>query len=57
MVIMQSWPVGSSHVTMRRGCRPLIEDKWSLLVVSMLGPGPKRFTELKRVSATSASGC
>jgi DNA-binding HxlR family transcriptional regulator len=33
---------------MRRGCRPLIEDKWSLLVISMLGPGPRRFTELKR---------
>ena len=33
---------------MRRGCRPLIEDKWSLLAVSLLGPGPRRFTELKR---------
>jgi DNA-binding HxlR family transcriptional regulator len=33
---------------MRHGCRPLIEDKWSLLVVSMLGAGPRRFTELKR---------
>src|SRR3569833_1941045 len=40
--------LGSLEVTMRRGCRPLIEDKWSSLVVSMLGPGPKRFTELKR---------
>ena len=33
---------------MRTGCRPLIEDKWSLLVIAMLGPGPRRFTELKR---------
>jgi DNA-binding HxlR family transcriptional regulator len=33
---------------MRHGCRPLIEDKWSLLVISMLGPGPVRFTELRR---------
>jgi DNA-binding HxlR family transcriptional regulator len=33
---------------MRSGCRPLIEDKWSLLVISMLGGGPRRFTELKR---------
>ncbi|WP_433088858.1 winged helix-turn-helix transcriptional regulator [Dactylosporangium sp. CA-052675] len=33
---------------MRSGCRPLIEDKWSLLVIAMLGPGPRRFTELKR---------
>jgi DNA-binding HxlR family transcriptional regulator len=33
---------------MRSGCRPLIEDKWSLLVIALLGPGPMRFTELKR---------
>ncbi|WP_127506197.1 winged helix-turn-helix transcriptional regulator [Actinoplanes solisilvae] len=33
---------------MRSGCRPLIEDKWSLLVISMLGAGPRRFSELKR---------
>ncbi|MGI5183498.1 winged helix-turn-helix transcriptional regulator [Dactylosporangium sp. CA-152071] len=33
---------------MRSGCRPLIEDKWSLLVISMLDAGPRRFSELKR---------
>jgi DNA-binding HxlR family transcriptional regulator len=33
---------------MRTGCRSLIEDKWSLLVVSMLGSGQRRFTQLKR---------
>jgi DNA-binding HxlR family transcriptional regulator len=35
------------------GCRArevleLVADKWSLYVVSCLGPGPRRFTELKR---------
>lgn len=34
--------------TRRSGCRPLIEDKWSLAIVSSLGSGPLRFTELKR---------
>ena len=33
---------------MRTGCRPIIEDKWSLVVVNSLGTGPRRFTELKR---------
>ncbi|GAA1560614.1 helix-turn-helix domain-containing protein [Dactylosporangium maewongense] len=33
---------------MRSGCRPLIEDKWSLHVISMLDAGPRRFSELKR---------
>ena len=32
----------------RTGCRPIIEDKWSLAVVTSLGAGPLRFTELKR---------
>src|SRR4051812_24743390 len=26
----------------------LVGDKWSLLVIALLGPGPRRFTELKR---------
>jgi DNA-binding HxlR family transcriptional regulator len=30
------------------GCRHLIEDKWALRIVSVLGAGPHRFTELKR---------
>jgi DNA-binding HxlR family transcriptional regulator len=35
------------------GCRArevldLVADKWSLFVVSSLGPGPRRFTEIKR---------
>ena len=36
-------------------CRPVtavlsrVGDKWSVLVVSMLGPGPKRFNEIRRV--------
>jgi DNA-binding HxlR family transcriptional regulator len=32
----------------RAGCRPIIEDKWSLVLVSTLGAGPLRFTELRR---------
>ncbi|SHN75663.1 winged helix-turn-helix transcriptional regulator [Cryptosporangium aurantiacum] len=32
----------------RAGCRPLIDDKWSLVVISFLGSGPRRFTELRR---------
>lgn len=35
------------------GCRArevldLVADKWSLYVVAFLGPGPRRFTELRR---------
>jgi len=41
--------VGVAEETHRRaGCRPMIEDKWSLTVVSALGAGPRRFTQLKR---------
>jgi DNA-binding HxlR family transcriptional regulator len=41
---------GTSH---RAPCRArevldLVADKWSLYVVSFLGDGPRRFTELKR---------
>ena len=31
-----------------RGVLELVGDKWSLYVVSFLGDGPRRFTELKR---------
>src|SRR5215218_7424631 len=30
----------------------LVGDKWTLLVIAMLGPGPRRFTELKREIGT-----
>lgn len=30
----------------------LVGDKWSLLVISMLGSGPRRFSELKREIGT-----
>jgi DNA-binding HxlR family transcriptional regulator len=30
----------------------LVGDKWSLLVISLLGGGPRRFTELKREIGT-----
>lgn len=30
------------------GCKAIVADKWSLLLVSDLGDGPRRFTELKR---------
>ncbi|TQS43012.1 winged helix-turn-helix transcriptional regulator [Cryptosporangium phraense] len=32
----------------RVGCRPIVEDKWSLVIVEFLGHGPRRFTELRR---------
>ena len=30
------------------GCKAIVAEKWSLLVVTALGAGPRRFTELKR---------
>ncbi|PRY21345.1 winged helix-turn-helix transcriptional regulator [Pseudosporangium ferrugineum] len=33
---------------MTASCRSLIDDKWALRIVSALGAGPHRFTELKR---------
>jgi DNA-binding HxlR family transcriptional regulator len=30
------------------GCKAIVAEKWSLLVVTGLGAGPRRFTELKR---------
>jgi DNA-binding HxlR family transcriptional regulator len=30
------------------GCKAIMADKWSLLLISDLGAGPRRFTELKR---------
>lgn len=42
---------GASH----EGCRPVVEvlarvgDKWTALVVILLGNGPKRFNELRRL--------
>jgi len=32
----------------RVGCRPILEDKWALVVVDSLATGARRFTELKR---------
>ena len=32
----------------RGGCKAVVADKWSMRVVTTLGPGPRRFTELKR---------
>jgi DNA-binding HxlR family transcriptional regulator len=47
--------MGANHPAQRNpgGCRArevleLVADKWSLYVVSCLGTGPRRFTELKR---------
>lgn len=31
------------------GCKALVADKWSLVVIAELGGGPRRFTELRRV--------
>jgi len=42
---------GVSEVLSRVG------DKWTILVVSELGNGPKRFNELRRALAASRSGC
>src|SRR5689334_14447687 len=48
---------GSLEVTMttptrppsrKDGCRAIMGDKWAILIVSDLGAGPRRFTELKR---------
>jgi len=32
----------------RTGCRSVLEDKWALRTIAILGAGPRRFTELKR---------
>ncbi|AGZ45084.1 winged helix-turn-helix transcriptional regulator [Actinoplanes friuliensis] len=32
----------------RGGCKAVVADKWSMRVVSDLGAGPRRFTDLKR---------
>lgn len=43
------------HMHLSEDCRPVSEilarigDKWSVLVVSMLGDGPMRFNELRRI--------
>ena len=34
--------------TQQAGCKAIVAEKWSLLVVTALGAGPRRFTELKR---------
>lgn len=36
------------HCMMIREVLSLVGDKWSVLVVAMLGRGPKRFSELRR---------
>jgi DNA-binding HxlR family transcriptional regulator len=48
-----SKPQSRSELSVRAPCRArevldLVADKWSLYVVSYLGAGPRRFTELKR---------
>jgi DNA-binding HxlR family transcriptional regulator len=32
----------------RGGCKAVVADKWSMRVVTALGAGPRRFTDLKR---------
>ncbi|MHC2279374.1 DNA-binding HxlR family transcriptional regulator [Bradyrhizobium diazoefficiens] len=34
-----------------------VGDKWSVFVIMMLGDGPKRFNELKRMINGIRSGC
>jgi DNA-binding HxlR family transcriptional regulator len=42
------------HINLPDGCRPVAEilarvgDKWSVLIVRLLGEGPRRFNELRR---------
>jgi len=40
----------------RRSC-PRIGDKWTILVVMLLGEGPMRFNELRRRVEASRNGC
>lgn len=49
----ESAAVSSAGLDDPHGCRAreildLVADKWSLYVVSTLGPGPHRFSEIKR---------
>ena len=52
---------GNLHVA--EDCRAVSEvlarvgDKWTVLVVSAMGDGPKRFNELRRALGASRSGC
>lgn len=32
----------------RAGCKAIVADKWSLLLIAGLGDGPRRFTEIRR---------
>ena len=41
-------PAGDPRACRARQVLDLVADKWSLYVVSCLGAGPRRFTELKR---------
>src|SRR6266513_1369681 len=51
-------PVLPSNLHVPEDCRAVSEvldrigDKWSVLVVAMLGDGPKRFNELRRAIAS-----
>ena len=51
-------PVLPSNLHVPQDCRAVSEvldrvgDKWSVLVVAMLGDGPKRFNELRRAIAS-----
>jgi DNA-binding HxlR family transcriptional regulator len=46
---------GGGHQALEHDCRPVAEvlvrigDKWSVLIVMLLGNGPKRFNEIRRL--------
>jgi len=40
--------IAADEPARQAGCKAIVAEKWSLLVVSRLGAGPRRFTELKR---------
>src|SRR5882672_3156434 len=56
--VQERTPVLPSNLHVPEDCRAVSEvldrigDKWSVLVVAMLGGGPKRFNELRRAIAS-----
>src|SRR6266436_1879663 len=56
--VQERTPVLPSNLHVPEDCRAVSEvldrigDKWSVLVVAMLGEGPKRFNELRRAIAS-----
>ncbi|AGL13825.1 helix-turn-helix domain-containing protein [Actinoplanes sp. N902-109] len=38
----------SDSSAVQAGCKAIVAEKWALMVINELGPGPRRFTELKR---------